>query len=84
MHEIDNSMHNIAYFMKWAIYSIVVCPFHKIGKSVADSMKWAKFLPISRNGQFRGLVITFLYIYTFSLHTLLSIMSRDFKWMPLS
>ena len=30
-----------------------------MGKSVAYFMKWAKLLPISRNGQFQGLGITY-------------------------
>ena len=42
-----------------------------MGKSVAYFMKWAKFLPISRNGQFRGLGVTY------TLFTYLQISSRS-------
>ena len=34
-----------------------------MGKSVAYFEKWAKFLPISQNGQFHRLGITYAHIY---------------------
>ena len=32
-----------------------------MGKSIAYFMKWAKFLPIPRNGQFCGLGVTYIH-----------------------
>ena len=34
-----------------------------IAKSVAYFVKWAKFLPISRNRQFHRLGVTYIYTY---------------------
>ena len=36
--------------------------FHEMGKSVAYFTKWTKFLPISRNEQFRGLGIRYIHL----------------------